>query len=244
MSVACSTESAPARTAAARAVGTIGMDRDPLAGLVRHVHRRLHLLVRVGLEARHVLVAAGRPVDLDHSRRRRRSAGAPRAHFVDSVGLAGIGRRGAGRSGVLVTCSPSPATNMRGPVIAPRPIRSRMARSIPSEEPRSRTVVTPVSRVLRAFSCARKTVTAGPSVPSCDHGPRSRGAVPVERHVRVRVDQSRDARERPQVDHRRAARDRRVSRPDARDALALDDDDGVAAPRPRARRRAGRSGSP
>ena len=86
--------------------------------------------------------------------------------------------------------------------MAPRLIRSRIARSRYCQEPRSRTVVTPVSSVLRAFSCARKAVTAGESVPELRPGTCAGLAVPVERHVRVGVDQSRNARQRPQVDDR------------------------------------------
>ena len=59
---------------------------------------------------------------------------------------------------------------MRGPTIAPRLIKSRIATSTYCQDPRSRTVVTPVSSVFRAFSCARYAVTAGDSVPSCAHG--------------------------------------------------------------------------
>ena len=45
-----------------------------------------------------------------------------------------------------------------------------MAMSVYSQEPRSRTVVTPVSSALLAFSWARKTVTGAPSEPSCPQG--------------------------------------------------------------------------
>ncbi len=54
--------------------------------------------------------------------------------------------------------------------MAPRFIRSRKAKSMLSNEPKSRTVVTPVASALRAFSWAKNTVTAGPSVPSCAQG--------------------------------------------------------------------------
>ena len=39
-----------------------------------------------------------------------------------------------------------------------------------TQEPRSRTVVTPDSSVFRAFSCARKAVTTGLRVPNCAQG--------------------------------------------------------------------------
>src|SRR6185369_9895601 len=56
---------------------------------------------------------------------------------------------------------------------------------------------------------------------------RPRRAVPVVRHVRVRIDEAGDRGEGPEVDHLGASRYRAVAGADALDAVALDDDDGV-----------------
>src|SRR5215210_8826499 len=108
---------------------------------------------------------------------------------------------------------------MRGPVIAPRWIRSRMAVSMLSNEPRSRTVVTPDSKVFLAFSCARKTVTAGPS-PQLLPGARPRRPVPIERHVGVDIDEARNASVAPQVHDLGRRRDSCVPRPHLHDAVS------------------------
>jgi hypothetical protein len=56
---------------------------------------------------------------------------------------------------------PGPETNIRGPIIAPVLVSSRMAKSVSADAFKSRIVVTPVSSVRRALSWARNTVTAG-----------------------------------------------------------------------------------
>ena len=56
---------------------------------------------------------------------------------------------------------------MRGPIISPRLIRSRMAMSMYWSAPRSRTVVTPASSVRIAPLRARNTSTAGGLLVSC-----------------------------------------------------------------------------
>jgi len=66
-----------------------------------------------------------------------------------------------GRDVAYVTCSGIPLTNILGPTIEPSLMRSRMAMSLFCIAPRSRTVVTPASRVRAAFLRARNTVTAG-----------------------------------------------------------------------------------
>ena len=72
-----------------------------------------------------------------------------------------------GLYGVLVMYSPYPHTNMRGPIISPRLIKSRMAMSMYWSAPRSRTVVTPASSVRIAPLRARNTSTAGGLLVNC-----------------------------------------------------------------------------
>ena len=108
-----------------------------------------------------------------------------------------------------------------------RPSRSgRASRSrVSFEAPRSRTVVTPVSSVRRALSCARKTVTAG-TAPLSER-PRAGRAVPVVGHVRVEIDQARDAGVAAKVDHLGPLRQVAGSAADTRDPIAFDDEDRV-----------------
>ncbi len=90
--------------------------------------------------------------------------------------------------------------------------------SLYSLEPRSRTVVTPDSSVRRAFSCARKTV----SDPR-----RARSTVPPISHVRVHVDQPRQAGVRAQIRDRGALGDRGGAGTDAHDTILLNHDHGI-----------------
>ena len=75
------------------------------------------------------------------------------------------------------------------------------------EAPRSRTVVTPVSSVRRAFSAASTTVT-----PAGRRGwlqrPGAGRRIPEVGHVRVEIDQARDQREAAEIDHLDAGRRR------------------------------------
>ena len=96
---------------------------------------------------------------------------------------------------------------------------------VPPDAPRSRTVVTPVSSVVRAFARASSTVSAGSrrgwpsgSVPD---------AVPVVGHVRVRVDRGPGSPCSGGDRSTRRRRHARACRSDALDPIAVDDDDGA-----------------
>ena len=73
--------------------------------------------------------------------------------------------------------------------MAPIAMRSRMARSMSFPAFRSRTVVTPVSSVLRAFSCDEVDRDCGKATLSSR--PRAGLLVPVIGDVSVKIDQAR-----------------------------------------------------
>ena len=118
----------------------------------------------------------------------------------------------------------APATNMRGPGKSPCAIASRIATSTKARYvPTSRTVVNPASSVAFALGIDSKARSAALFFRS-ESGSESFDVVADE--MRVAVDQAGQDRQRREVDHLRARRDR-DRRPDRLDPAVLDEDDRV-----------------
>ncbi len=195
----------------ANARGAVRVNRHWPPGRVRRLDNGLHLVERDGLRRLHALEASARPIHLHPVGRRLQTLGRRRAHGVRA------GRAAAARRDALArrrTCA--------GPSSRPMAMRSRIARSMSFDAPRSRTVVTPVSSVARALSWARNTVTAG-----LRRWPSGRGAglpIPVVGHVGVQVDEAGQAGPRREVDHTRARRHRFGGPAHRHEAVAPNDD--------------------
>ena len=137
---------------------SVRVNRDLLAEGVRDIDRRLHLLERKRLKLCHVVEAAGRSVHLHPVGTGRDDLSYGAHDAIDSVDHDADRRGGTVLRVIMIAV---PETNMRGPIIFPMLMRSRIARSTPSAALRSRIVVTPASSALSAFSCARTATTAG-----------------------------------------------------------------------------------